>query len=118
MLSLLCVCSRKRFAQAKGCTAFYYPAVTIAVLVAGRALAKQGQGSLAQAIGGTARTAMRLGQFDKDLKAAHCPRPDIPNEFHNLTPQLTDNGRPLIPPEIAAPPAHMALPTTDLGKYR
>ena len=97
---------------------FNDPAVTIGLLVAGRALTKQGQGSFAQAIGGTARTAMRLGQFDKDLKAAHCPRPDFPNEFHNLTPQLTDNGRPLIPPEIAAPPAHMALPTTDLGKYR
>ena len=74
--------------------------------------------NLKQAMGNTARISMRLGQFDKELKAAHCPQPDNPNEFHDVTPQLTDNGPPPMPPEIAVTPANMTQPTTDLGKYQ
>ena len=77
-----------------------------------------GSGSLTQAMGNTAKFSMRLGQYDKELKTAHCPQPDNPNEFHDVKSTLTDNGSPPMPPEIAARPADMARPTTDLGKYQ
>lgn len=78
----------------------------------------RGSGSLKQAMGDTARFSMRLGQFDKELKVAHCPQPDNPNEFHDVTPMLTDNGPPSMPPPTVAPPANITNPTTDLGRYQ
>ena len=80
-----------------------------------------GSGSLTQAIGGTARTAMRLGQFDKELKAAHCPQPD--NKFHDVSAKLSDGGSPSAPPPMVRPsdpssPADSAQPTVNLDKYR
>ena len=77
----------------------------------------RGSGSLTQAMGNTARTAMRLGQYDKELKAAHCPQPSD-NGFKEVQAQLRDDGPSPMPPEIPAPPAEMVRPTTDLQKYR
>lgn len=77
--------------------------------------------SLKQAIGNTARSAMRLGQFDKELKAAHCPQPD--NKFHDVSAKLSDGGSPSAPPPMVRPsdpssPADSARPTINLDKYR
>jgi len=78
-------------------------------------------GSLTQAIGNTAKMSMRLGQFDKELKTAHCPQPD--NKFHDVHAKLSDAGPPAEPPPMVRPedpssPADSARPTMDLGKYR
>ena len=77
----------------------------------------RGSGSLTQAMGNTARMSMRLGQFDKELKAAHCPQPSN-NGFQDVHAQLRDEGPPPMPPEVPTPPAEMVRPTTDLQKYR
>lgn len=77
----------------------------------------RGSGSLTQAIGGTARMAMKLGQYDKELKAAHCPQPD--SGFRPVSAQLTDSGSPPMPPlEVRPTPADSTRPATDLDKFR
>ena len=77
----------------------------------------RGSGSLTQAMGNTAKFSMRLGQYDKELKAAHCPQPSN-NGFQDVHAQLRDEGPPPMPPEVPTPPAEMVRPTTDLQKYR
>ncbi len=51
--------------------------------------------SLKQAFGNTAKQAIKLGQFDKDLKAAGCPSGS--NEFHQPTEHMGASGAPDAP---------------------
>ena len=76
----------------------------------------RGTGSLAQAIGSTAQMSMRLGQYDKELKAAHCPQPEA--GFRPVSAKLTDSGPPpMPPPEVRPTAADATRPAIDLDRY-